>query len=134
LKKFKKDKKYVAQLEQEIWKITAQSDDRERACARVCRQIVRRYRGEVLSFVEIARRTPMEWLSAVELAEWKRLQCEAEVQKKASLLQFAQNKSLLQCVRCKQFKVSYFQRQTRSADEPMSVFATCHACGKKWKQ
>jgi DNA-directed RNA polymerase subunit M/transcription elongation factor TFIIS len=41
--------------------------------------------------------------------------------------------SLLQCQACKQYKVVYYEMQTRSADEPMSVFCTCTHCGKKWK-
>lgn len=37
------------------------------------------------------------------------------------------------CGRCKQKKVSYFQMQTRSADEPLTTFCTCENCGKRWK-
>lgn len=37
------------------------------------------------------------------------------------------------CSRCKQKKVSYFQMQTRSADEPLTTFCTCENCGKRWK-
>lgn len=28
----------------------------------------------------------------------------------------------------------YYEKQTRSADEPMTVFGTCLDCGKKWRQ
>ncbi|KAF8478244.1 transcription factor S-II-domain-containing protein [Gautieria morchelliformis] len=38
-----------------------------------------------------------------------------------------------QCGRCRQRKTRYFQRQTRSADEPMTIFVTCTNCGNKWK-
>ena len=41
--------------------------------------------------------------------------------------------SLLKCGRCKQNTVSYYEMQTRSADEPMTVFCTCATCGNKWK-
>tara|TARA_Y100001936_G_C15753820_1_gene497504 strand:+ start:21 stop:494 length:474 start_codon:yes stop_codon:yes gene_type:complete len=37
------------------------------------------------------------------------------------------------CGRCKKRKCSYFELQTRSADEPMTVFITCINCGKRWK-
>ncbi|KAF5113474.1 hypothetical protein DV454_003534 [Geotrichum candidum] len=37
------------------------------------------------------------------------------------------------CSKCKQKKVSYFQMQTRSADEPLTTFCTCENCGKRWK-
>ena len=37
------------------------------------------------------------------------------------------------CGKCKQRKCTYYQLQTRSADEPMTVFVTCVSCGNKWK-
>jgi transcription elongation factor S-II len=39
------------------------------------------------------------------------------------------------CPRCKSEKTSFFQKQTRSADEPMTNFCTCHntKCGHKWR-
>ena len=37
------------------------------------------------------------------------------------------------CGRCKSIKTTYFQMQTRSADEPMTVFVSCLNCGKNWK-
>lgn len=40
---------------------------------------------------------------------------------------------LFTCGRCKSSKTSNTQKQTRSADEPMTVFVLCHNCGKRWK-
>eukprot|EP01064_Diplonema_japonicum_P006924 TRINITY_DN1472_c1_g2_i1.p1 TRINITY_DN1472_c1_g2~~TRINITY_DN1472_c1_g2_i1.p1 ORF type:complete len:444 (+),score=123.65 TRINITY_DN1472_c1_g2_i1:459-1790(+) len=37
------------------------------------------------------------------------------------------------CGRCNQNKTTYFQMQTRSADEPMTTFVTCVNCGNAWK-
>ena len=37
------------------------------------------------------------------------------------------------CGKCGQKKVSYSQAQTRSADEPMTTFCECQACGNRWK-
>tara|TARA_B100000795_G_C22735696_1_gene413256 strand:- start:643 stop:1152 length:510 start_codon:yes stop_codon:yes gene_type:complete len=37
------------------------------------------------------------------------------------------------CGRCKQRKCTYYQLQTRSADEPMTTFVTCINCGNRWK-
>ena len=37
------------------------------------------------------------------------------------------------CGKCKQRKCTYFQMQTRSADEPMTTFVTCTNCGNRWK-
>ena len=37
------------------------------------------------------------------------------------------------CYRCKSKKCSYYELQTRSADEPMTTFVTCLDCGCRWK-
>jgi len=37
------------------------------------------------------------------------------------------------CGKCKQYKTTYYQLQTRSADEPMTTFITCTVCGNRWK-
>jgi DNA-directed RNA polymerase subunit M/transcription elongation factor TFIIS len=44
------------------------------------------------------------------------------------------NTDLFKCGRCKQKKCSYFDLQTRSADEGMTSFITCLVCGNRWKQ
>ena len=37
------------------------------------------------------------------------------------------------CRKCKSNKCTYYQMQTRSADEPMTTFVTCINCGARWK-
>ena len=37
------------------------------------------------------------------------------------------------CRKCKSNKCTYYQMQTRSADEPMTTFVTCIECGNRWK-
>lgn len=37
------------------------------------------------------------------------------------------------CGKCHQRKTTYYQLQTRSADEPMTTFVSCITCGNKWK-
>lgn len=39
---------------------------------------------------------------------------------------------ILTCPKCKSKKTSYYQLQTRSADEPMTTYAQC-LCGNRWK-
>lgn len=41
---------------------------------------------------------------------------------------------IFKCGRCKKNECTYYQLQTRSADEPMTTFITCLNCGKRWKQ
>lgn len=40
---------------------------------------------------------------------------------------------MFKCGKCKSNNTSYYQLQTRSADESMTTFHTCHNCGKRWK-
>jgi transcription elongation factor S-II len=41
--------------------------------------------------------------------------------------------SEFKCGRCKKNETSYYQLQTRSADEPMTTFVRCIHCGNRWK-
>ena len=38
------------------------------------------------------------------------------------------------CRRCLKRECTYYELQTRSADEPMTIFITCLNCGKEWRQ
>ncbi len=46
-----------------------------------------------------------------------------------------QGQSLLQCPKCKQYKVDFYTKQTRSADEPETIFARCtiKTCKHRWR-
>ena len=37
------------------------------------------------------------------------------------------------CFKCKKRKCTYYELQTRSADEPMTTFVSCLLCGNHWK-
>ena len=37
------------------------------------------------------------------------------------------------CRKCNGNQCTYYQMQTRSADEPMTVYISCCNCGKRWK-
>ena len=37
------------------------------------------------------------------------------------------------CRKCGQNKTTHYALQTRSADEPMTVFVTCLTCSNRWK-
>ena len=38
------------------------------------------------------------------------------------------------CRKCKGTKCSHYSMQTRSSDEPMTVFVCCLTCGKRWRE
>jgi DNA-directed RNA polymerase subunit M/transcription elongation factor TFIIS len=41
--------------------------------------------------------------------------------------------SLIKCYNCKNNTVETTEFQTRSADEPMTIFCNCTTCGKRWR-
>jgi len=41
---------------------------------------------------------------------------------------------MFKCFKCYKRKCTYFELQTRSADEPMTIFISCLECGNKWKE
>ena len=41
--------------------------------------------------------------------------------------------SMFKCGRCKKYKTTYYQLQTRSADEAATTFVTCLNCNNRWK-
>jgi transcription elongation factor S-II len=38
------------------------------------------------------------------------------------------------CRKCKQNQCTFYEQQTRSADEPMTIFIKCCVCGFQWRQ
>jgi len=44
-----------------------------------------------------------------------------------------QNRALFFCGKCGSDRTTNYQKQTRSADEPMTVFVACVTCGNKWR-
>lgn len=53
-------------------------------------------------------------------------ECERGIKPKATTDQF-------KCGKCGKRKCTYYQMQTRSADEPMITFVTCVNCNNHWK-
>jgi len=40
---------------------------------------------------------------------------------------------MFKCKKCKSYKTTYYQMQTRSADEPMTTYVTCLNCNNRFK-
>ena len=43
------------------------------------------------------------------------------------------NKNGVECLKCKSKNTTHYELQTRSADEPMTVYYTCCDCEHRWK-
>lgn len=60
-------------------------------------------------------------------AKWAREEARSDLGKMNGLT------DMFRCGKCKERKCTYYQMQTRSADEPMTVFVRCTVCGNRWK-
>lgn len=79
----------------------------------------------VLSFMTHQEMSPDRWNKLIQ-EKIKRDKSKYEVNMDAATDTFT-------CRKCKQNKCSYYQMQTRSADEPMTTFVSCLSCGNRWK-
>lgn len=56
-----------------------------------------------------------------------------EMRKEYLTKEMTNQEGFFTCNRCKSKKTTYYQLQTRSADEPMTTFVSCLNCDKNWK-
>jgi len=78
-----------------------------------------------LAFMTPQELFPQKWNDILEEKK-KRDQMRFEINEGAVTDQF-------KCSRCKQQRCTYYQLQTRSADEPMTTYITCINCGHRWR-
>ena len=79
---------------------------------------------------EIVLQTHYEW----NPEKWQDLKLQQEYAKQREKENVMESMTdMFECRKCHSRKTSYYQLQTRSADEPMTVFVTCLKCGTKWK-
>ena len=86
-----------------------------------------------LTAVELVRAGPEELASDARRLENEAIRAaalfEAERGQKKNLATTDQ----FRCGKCRQYKCTYYQMQTRSADEPMTTFVQCVNCGNRWR-
>ena len=81
--------------------------------------------GSTLAFMTHQEMNPDHWK---ELIDKKRKRDE----NKYNNTQQAST-DMFTCKKCKSKRCTYYELQTRSADEPATIFVTCLDCGKNWK-
>jgi DNA-directed RNA polymerase subunit M/transcription elongation factor TFIIS len=61
---------------------------------------------------------------------------EAEMKREAKMLEVDKSiaTDMFRCTKCGKRQCTYYEQQTRSADEPMTLFIRCLNCGKRWRQ
>jgi transcription elongation factor S-II len=102
------------------------------------RSIITNLRGEILqkiidgslkphlvAFMTHHEMQPDKWSALID-AKIKRDKNKFEVNMAASTDTFT-------CRKCKGNQCTYYQLQTKSADESMTVYVNCCLCGNKWK-
>jgi DNA-directed RNA polymerase subunit M/transcription elongation factor TFIIS len=94
-------------------------------------ELFAKYKAGEVTFKEISE------MDSYQLFEdrWKDSFLQQQIREKRQLegnMSMATDRFL--CKRCGKRQCTYYELQTRSADEPMTVFITCLNCGKHWRQ
>ena len=84
-----------------------------------------KFKAHELAFMTHQEIFPKKWKYLIE-EKIKRDKNEGKVDLSAATDEFF-------CFKCKKRKCSYYEMQTRSADEPMTTFVTCLLCGNNWR-
>ena len=80
---------------------------------------------------DMAKDTVIELI--VNEAAQRRRRFDAMLQEKYELLNDKSYASTLTCRKCGSAEVNWEQKQTRGADEAMTIFCTCSTCHNRWK-
>ena len=66
---------------------------------------------------------------------WQTL-ADEQLKRETAMLEGPQEEgsTMFTCKRCGKSRTRYWEMQTRSADEPMTIFIRCLNCGKDWRQ
>ena len=80
---------------------------------------------KTLAFMTHQEMQPEKWEALIQ-AKIKQDKSKYDTQQEAMTDTF-------KCRKCHSNKCSYYQMQTRSADEPMTTFVTCLECANRWK-
>jgi transcription elongation factor S-II len=80
---------------------------------------------QVFAFMTHQEMNPSRWSSLIQ-QKMKRDASRFNTNIEASTDMFT-------CKKCRSKKCTYYELQTRSADEPATIFITCLDCGKHWK-
>jgi DNA-directed RNA polymerase subunit M/transcription elongation factor TFIIS len=94
-------------------------------------KLLERYKNKEFTFVDL-----MTWTETEIFPERNKDLAEKQFQREQRLLEGNKANATDQfyCTRCHKRQCTYYELQTRSADEPMTIFVQCVNCGKRWTQ
>lgn len=77
-------------------------------------------------FMSVSELYPEKWGEMIEMG----------IKREAKMLEVDKSMAtdMFRCTRCGKRQCTYYEMQTRSADEPMTQFIRCLNCGKQWRQ
>jgi transcription elongation factor S-II len=78
-----------------------------------------------VAFMTHQEMNPQHWRSMIEL------KIKRDANKYTNNVQASTD--MFTCKKCRGKRCTYYELQTRSADEPATIFVTCLDCGKNWK-
>ena len=80
---------------------------------------------QTFAFMTHQEMNPQRWSSLIQ----------QKIKRDASKfnVNIAASTDMFTCKKCKSKRCTYYELQTRSADEPATIFVTCLDCGKHWK-
>ena len=77
------------------------------------------------------------FMSAREMfpEHWQNL-ADEQLKRETTMLEGSKEEGsdMFKCKRCGKSRTRYWEMQTRSADEPMTIFIRCLNCSKEWRQ
>ena len=93
--------------------------------------LIERWKDNEFTLDALGHWTPYE----LEPTHWKELK-DQQFRREKRILEgnLAMATDRFRCSRCHKKLCSYYELQTRSAAEPMTIFISCLNCGKRWKQ
>lgn len=83
---------------------------------------------KLLKVVEYLKKDQLLWSHSIFNQEKKRIDEENDFM----MCPYEISEGVLTCAKCGCKKIFSFSKQTRSMDEPTTVFAKCSKCGMKW--
>jgi transcription elongation factor S-II len=86
-----------------------------------------------VSVLDIVDMRPEELCPTGRYARQMEERIHKELRKESNAREAKNQEGFFTCNRCRSNKTTYYQLQTRSADEPMTTFVSCLNCDKNWK-